>query len=80
MTDNPTQMSHLANVRDRYQIWLGFAEGVLNKDPAVVNDPRMNQRGKELMDSLRDAVNTMLQTEGHHPESARECHAVHRTP
>lgn len=65
VADNPTQMSHLANVRDRYQIWLGFAQGVLNKDPAVVNAPRLNQHGKELMDSLRDAVNAMLQTEGH---------------
>ena len=65
VADNPTQLSHLANVRDRYQIWLGFAQGVLNKDPAVVNDPRVNQHGKELMDSLRDAVNAMLQTEGH---------------
>jgi PAS domain S-box-containing protein len=65
VTDNPTQLSHLANIRDRYQIWLGFAQGVLNKDPAVVNDPRLNQHGKELMDSLRNAVSTMLQTEGH---------------
>jgi PAS domain S-box-containing protein len=61
--DNPAQLSHLAEVRDRYQIWLGFAEGVLSKDPAVVNDPRLNQRGKQLMDSLRAAVSGMLQTE-----------------
>ncbi len=64
-SDNPTQLGHLANVRDRYQIWLGFAQGVLNKEPAVVNDPRMNQRGKQLMDELRDAVDEMLATEGH---------------
>jgi len=65
VSDNPTQLGHLANVRDRYQIWLGYAQGVLNKDPAVVNDPRMNQRGKQLMDELRGAVNEMLATEGH---------------
>jgi PAS domain S-box-containing protein len=65
VSDNPTQMSHLANVRDRYQIWLGFAQGVLSKDPAVVNDPRLNQHGKELMDGLRAEVHAMLQTEGH---------------
>ena len=65
VSDDPAQLSHLAEVRDRYQIWLGFAQRVLNKDPAVVNDPRLNQHGKELMDSLRDAVAGMLQTEAH---------------
>ena len=65
VSDNPTQMGHLANVRDRYQIWLGYAQGVLNKDPAVVSDPRMNEHEKELMDNLRSEVNAMLMTEGH---------------
>ena len=65
VSGNPTQMGHLANVRDRYQIWLGFAQGVLNKDPAVVSDPRMNQHGRELMDGLRNAVAEMLHTEAH---------------
>ena len=65
ITDNPTQMVHLAEARDRYQIWLGFAQGVLSKDPSVVNNLRLNQHGKELMDALRSAVTAMLQTEGH---------------
>jgi len=65
VSDNPAQQAHLADVRDRYQIWLGFAQGVLTKDAAVVNDPRMNQRGKELMDNLREALARMLTTESH---------------
>jgi PAS domain S-box-containing protein len=65
VSDNPTQQAHLADIRDRYQIWLGFAQGVMGKDPAVVSDPRMNQRGKLLMDDLRASINAMLLTEGH---------------
>ena len=65
VSDNPAQEAHLAEVRDRYQIWLGFAQGVLKKDPAIVNQPQLNQHGKELMDTLRGALDTMLQTEGH---------------
>jgi len=63
--DDPAQQAHLANVRDRYQIWLGWAQGVLSKDPAVVNGPRLNQHGKELMDDLRAEVTAMMQAEGH---------------
>lgn len=63
--NDPTQLAHLADVRDRYQIWLGFAQGVLNKSPAVINDPLLNQHGKDLMDTLRGSVSVMMQTEGH---------------
>src|SRR5208282_4646741 len=57
------QNGRLANARDRYQIWLGFAEGVLNKDPATLNDPQLNQRGKQLMDNVRAALDDLLQAE-----------------
>ena len=58
-----TELQQLAAARDRYQLWLGFATGVLNRDPAVVNDPRLNQHGKELMDGVRTSVDDLLKTE-----------------
>ena len=64
VSDNPAQLANLANVRDRYTLWVDFAQAVLDKHPGAVNDPRLNQRGKELMDNLRAAVEAMLQTEG----------------
>ena len=60
---NDTQQAHLANVQDRYRIWLGFAQGVLDRDPAVVNEPNLNQHGRELMNNLRGAVGEILETE-----------------
>jgi len=63
VSDNPGQMGRLANLQDRYQLWMGFAQGVLNKDPAVFDDPQMNQRGKHLMEDVRAAANAMLQSE-----------------
>ena len=58
-----SELQELAMARDRYQLWLGFATGVLNKDPTVVNDPRLNQHGKALMDSVRAAIDALLKTE-----------------
>jgi PAS domain S-box-containing protein len=63
LSDNPDQLSRLAQLQDSYQLWLGFAQGMLNKDPAIVNDPQMNQHGKQMMDNLRGEVNGMLQSE-----------------
>ena len=62
-SEQPAELQELAAARDRYQLWLGFATGVLNKDPAVVNDPRMNQHGKELMDNVRASIDDLLKTE-----------------
>jgi PAS domain S-box-containing protein len=57
------QTQRLAIARDRYRLWLGFAESVLNKDPATLNDPQLNQRGRQLMNNVRAAVDDMLQAE-----------------
>ncbi|MBV8675360.1 MAG: CHASE3 domain-containing protein, partial [Acidobacteriaceae bacterium] len=57
------ELQQLTTVGDRYQLWLGFAMGVLNKDPAIVNDPHLNQRGKDLMDSVRAAIDALSKTE-----------------
>jgi PAS domain S-box-containing protein len=56
-------LQQLATARDRYQLWLGFAMGVLNKDPAALNNPRMNQRGKELMDNVRASIDELVNSE-----------------
>ena len=63
LSARPNQTERLAIARDRYQIWLGFAQRVLNKDPATLNDPQLNQRGKQLMDNVRAAIDEMLQAE-----------------
>ena len=63
MTARTQQTARLAEVRDQYQIWLGFAQGVINKDPATLNDPQLNQHGKQLMDNVRAALNELLQAE-----------------
>ncbi|HEX3469789.1 MAG TPA: ATP-binding protein [Silvibacterium sp.] len=63
ISEKADQLQYLATARDRYRIWLGFAEGVLNKDPATVNDPRLNQHGKELMDNVRTAMAELLRAE-----------------
>jgi PAS domain S-box-containing protein len=58
-----TELQQLANARDRHQLWLGFAMGVLNKDPSVLNDSRMNQHGRDLMDNVRASIDELLKTE-----------------
>lgn len=63
LSTRPNQTQRLAIARDRYQLWLGFAQSVLNKDPATLSDPRLNQRGKQLMDNVRAALDEMVQAE-----------------
>ncbi len=58
-----TELQQLAAARDRHQLWLGFAMGVLNKDPSVVNDSHLNQHGKDLMDNVRASIDELLKTE-----------------
>jgi PAS domain S-box-containing protein len=65
--DDPSQkataLQELAMAQDRYQLWLGFAMGVLNRDPTVVGNPQLNQHGKELMDDVRTSIDDLLKTE-----------------
>ncbi|MBV8631584.1 MAG: CHASE3 domain-containing protein [Silvibacterium sp.] len=63
LSQRAVELQRLATARDRYQLWLGFAMGVLNKEPAVLNDPRLNQHGKELMDNVRAAIDELLKSE-----------------
>jgi PAS domain S-box-containing protein len=63
VTTRTYQNGRLAEARDRYLIWLGFAQKVLNKDPVTLNDPQLNQHGKQLMDNVRAAMDEMLYAE-----------------
>jgi PAS domain S-box-containing protein len=65
----PGQQQRLATLRDRYEVWLNFAEGVLAGHPHPVNDAalsrQINEQGKALMDSIREGANGMLEAERH---------------
>lgn len=62
LSDNPAELGRLAALRDRYQLWLGFAESELAKQP-MPRDPELNRRGKELMDNIRTEAGEMLSAE-----------------
>jgi PAS domain S-box-containing protein len=76
LSDNPDQLSRLSQLQDSYQLWLGFAQGVLKKDPAIVNLPQLNQHGKQMMDNLRYEVNGLLQDEDRRRKH-RSANALH---
>jgi PAS domain S-box-containing protein len=60
-------LKSLDDLEVRYNQWLGFANAVLNQDPAALKAAGMNQRGKAMMDGLRASAAAMLQ----HEESLR---------
>ncbi len=62
LSDDPVELGRLAALRDRYQIWLGFAEGELAKQP-MPRDADLNRHGKELMDNIRAEAGEMLAAE-----------------
>ena len=57
------QATALNDLESRYRQWLDFAGKILAKNPATLADPRLNQHGKALMDSLRETTKTLLQHE-----------------
>jgi PAS domain S-box-containing protein len=59
----PNQRQRLASLRDRYQIWLDFAEATLAKHPGALTDPASDERGKALMDDVRAIGAAMLDAE-----------------
>jgi PAS domain S-box-containing protein len=65
LADNSDQEARLALLRDRYSLWLGFAEPILSGKVPAPNDPDLNLHGKELMDNIRETLNSLLSTEGH---------------
>lgn len=64
LAGDPAQQQNLADLEGRYRQWLAFARGVMAGDPATLADPRLNQRGKAMMDSIRAATKAMLLHEG----------------
>ena len=62
VSQNPEQISNLVRIHDRYQVWLGFAQGIL-ATPGGANNSALNHHGKELMDSVREAMLIMSQAE-----------------
>ncbi|HEX3437237.1 MAG TPA: CHASE3 domain-containing protein [Pseudacidobacterium sp.] len=62
VSDNPTQLSNLVRIHDRYLVWLGFANNILST-PNPASDSFQNHRGKDLMDAVREATRTMSQVE-----------------
>jgi PAS domain S-box-containing protein len=60
LTGNDAQEQRLAVLSDRYQMWLGRAERIIAKDPALMSDPQLQTQNKELMDSIREVVNDLI--------------------
>jgi PAS domain S-box-containing protein len=63
LAGSAAQEQRLAVLSDRYQLWLGYAQGILAKDSALTNDPRLYQHGKQMMDDIRSTVEAMLREE-----------------
>jgi PAS domain S-box-containing protein len=60
----PNQQQRLATLHDRYQIWLGFAQDTLKNPPSGLTNPTADERGKRLMDGVRETGAAMLAAEG----------------
>jgi PAS domain S-box-containing protein len=63
-TARPLQQQRLATLRDRYEIWLGFAETTIAQSTAGTSDIAADKQGKTLMDNIRATAATMLEAEG----------------
>ncbi|WP_446742775.1 CHASE3 domain-containing protein [Silvibacterium acidisoli] len=57
------QLGRLAHLRDSYELWLGFSQRVIARDPAVIGDPQLNQHAKQRMDDIREQVHQMALSE-----------------
>jgi PAS domain S-box-containing protein len=60
LAGEPQQTAALNVLQDRYNQWLDFAASILDNDSAALADPRLNQRGKSLMDGIRATTKGML--------------------
>lgn len=61
--NRPNQRQRLAVLRDRYQMWLGFAESTIANHSGDLADPVLNARGKLMMDDLRSSFASMFDAE-----------------
>ena len=67
------QIRAVNDLEIRYNQWLGFANAVLNQDPASLKAAGMNQRGKAMMDGIRGTTANMLR----HEENLRAVRSHH---
>lgn len=63
LSGRPNQQQRLATLRDRYQLWLAFAEDTLAKPSKALTSPAFDEQGKTLMDNVRVTGHTMLEAE-----------------
>ncbi|MFT4112106.1 CHASE3 domain-containing protein [Silvibacterium sp.] len=63
LRDRRRQPLRLANLRDRYQLWLAFSQSVLARPADHLTDPAADVKGKVLMDGIRDEIREMLEAE-----------------
>jgi PAS domain S-box-containing protein len=61
--DNPDQQRRLAEIHDRYDLWLGFAQAIMAIPAEQTHDLELNLRGKQLMDDVRRATTAMVDAE-----------------
>ena len=57
------QTAALGDLERRYLQWRDFANAVIEKQPATLADPKLNQHGKALMDGIRATISLLLQYE-----------------
>jgi PAS domain S-box-containing protein len=63
LADNPSQLAHLAQLNDRYQIWVGFAQSVMASPDELKSNVAVNRRGKDMMDAIRAQSQSLVQAE-----------------
>jgi PAS domain S-box-containing protein len=71
--EDPTQLASIDELELRYNQWLGFANAVLSQNAATLNAGGMNQRGKAMMDSIRNTTATLV----HREQTLRETEYRH---
>jgi PAS domain S-box-containing protein len=63
---NPMQLQHLATLSNEYDQWLGLAQGLLDKGPAVASNPSVYEQGEAMMNDIRATVNALQGNERAH--------------
>ncbi|HEX5234978.1 MAG TPA: CHASE3 domain-containing protein [Silvibacterium sp.] len=60
LADNSAQERRLSLLSERYQVWLVRSQEMIAGESSLLNDPRIHQQNKLLMDNIREVVNQML--------------------
>ncbi len=65
--DDP-QMGRLAELSDRYQLWLGLAQKILHRDSMLAGNKEAYQHSEQMMDAIRASTGDILKAEAIHRE------------